>query len=144
VTTPGPNGPRHTFEDNTAELRLGLFAPTLEELFAEAGRTLAELALGEGLPLPAPSGEPLTVSLTSVDTEALLIDWMNELVFRTEVDGRAYVFFHFERLEPDRLVAQIRGADAPGLRPLVKAATLHDVHITEDSHGYSVHVVVDI
>ncbi|MDC3989409.1 archease [Polyangium jinanense] len=141
--TSGPEGPRHTFEDHTAELRLGLFAPTFPELFAEAGRALAELAVGEG-PLPEAAGEGVSISLHSVDREALLVDWMNELVFHTEVDGRVYVDFHFDELAPDHLVARVRGAEVQGLRPLVKAATLHDVHITEDSHGYSVHVVLDI
>ncbi|HVK65583.1 MAG TPA: archease [Polyangium sp.] len=142
--TSGPHGPRHTFEDHTAELRLGLFAPTLPELFAEAGRALAELAVGEGAPLPEASGEHVPVSLHSVDREALLVDWLNELVFRTEVDARVYVDFHFDELTADHLVARVRGAVVPDLRPLVKAATLHDVHITEDSHGYSVHVVLDV
>ncbi|MRG95570.1 archease [Polyangium spumosum] len=142
--TPGPNGPRHSFEDHTAEVRLVLCAPTLPELFAEAGRALAELAVGEGTPLPEPTGEPVSISLTSVDRDALLVDWLNELVYHTEVDARAYVTFRFDELDQDHLVAQVRGAEVPGLRPLVKAATLHDVHITEDSNGYSVRVVLDI
>jgi len=141
--TSGPYGPRHSFEDHTAEVRLVLFAPTLPELFAEAGRALAELAVGEA-PLPEPSGEPVSISLTSVDREALLVDWLNELVFRTEIDAKVYVDFHFDELGADHLVVQIRGAEVPALRPLVKAATLHDVHITEDPHGYSVRVVLDI
>ena len=38
----------HTFEEHTGEVLLRLRAPTLEEIFVEAGRGLAELLAGEG------------------------------------------------------------------------------------------------
>jgi SHS2 domain-containing protein len=135
--------PSHSFEDNTAEVALRLSAPTLESLFAEAGRALAELTFGEG-PLPPPTGAPVRVTLDSVDRDALLVDWLNELVYRTETMGQLFVAFELERLEGASLVASIRGAEVESLRPLVKAATLHGVHITEQSHGYEATVVLDI
>lgn len=137
-------GPSHTFEEHTGELRLRLDSPTLEGLFTEAARALAELAVGGEGALPEASGEPEPVRLESVDREALLVDWLNELVFRTEIDGKAYVDCRLERLGDSSLEATIRGASHPELRPLVKAATLHGVQITENPHGYSVTVILDI
>jgi hypothetical protein len=37
----------HRFEEHTGEVRLELGAPSLEELFVEAGRALAELMIGD-------------------------------------------------------------------------------------------------
>jgi len=140
-------GPRHSFEDHTAEVRLAVSAPTLPELFAEAGRALAELALGDA-PLPAPEDQPEDVSLSSVDLDALIVDWLNELVFRSEVSRRVYVEFCFDELDATgpggKIRGKIRGAHVPEARPLVKAATLHDVHVTEGPDGYSARVVLDI
>ncbi|UQA57697.1 archease [Polyangium aurulentum] len=137
-------GPSHTFEEHTGELRLRLDAPTVEGLFVEAARALAELAVGTDERLPEPEGEPEPVRLESVDREALLVDWLNELIFRTEIDGKAYVDCRLARIDESTLEATIRGASHPALRPLVKAATLHGVHITEKPHGYSVTVILDI
>jgi SHS2 domain-containing protein len=137
-------GPSHTFEEHTGELRLRLDSPTIEGLFTEAARALAELAVGGDLALPEAEGEPEPVRLESVDREALLVDWLNELVFRTEIDRKAYVDCRLARIDDQSLEATIRGASHPDLRPLVKAATLHGVQITENPHGYSVTVILDI
>lgn len=143
MNTSEPSGPRHWLEDHTAEVRLAVLAPTLESLFVEAGRAIAELAVGEA-PLPPPEGDPVSISIDSVDLDALLVDWLNELVYHTEVDQKAYVELVIDAISPTRLDARVRGAAFPDLRPLVKAATLHDVHVTEDSNGFSVRVVLDI
>jgi SHS2 domain-containing protein len=137
-------GPSHTFEEHTGELRLRLDAPTIEGVFVEAARALAELAVGSDERLPEAEGEPEPVRLESVDREALLVDWLNELIFRTEIDGKAYVDCRLGQIDERSLEATIRGASHPELRPLVKAATLHGVQFTENPHGYSVTVILDI
>lgn len=120
-----------------------LVAPTLEGLFAEAGRALAELTLGAG-DLPLPTGDPEFVTLQSTDRDALLVDWIDELIFRTERSGRIYVEFQFQRLTDKTLGALIRGAEPRELRTVVKAATFHGLHIKEDAYGFSCTVVVDV
>jgi SHS2 domain-containing protein len=133
----------HTFEDHTSELRLRVEAPTLVELFAEAGRALALLEHGNG-PLPEPEGEAQPVSIRSRDRAALLVDWLNELIFRTEVEGKIFTDFRFERLTDRDLEAWIRGARAAPARTLVKAATLHNLTVMESSHGAFATVVLDV
>ncbi len=133
----------HTFEEHTGELRLRIDAPTLAELFAEAGRALAGIACG-GRPPPAPEGEAQSVSLRSHDRAALLVDWLNELIFHTEAEGKVFSEFRFPRLTDRDLDAQIRGAPAREIRTLVKAATLHDLVLTETPHGASATVVLDV
>jgi hypothetical protein len=51
------SGARHGFAEHTDELELGLAADSLGELFAEAGRALAEVMAGAPPPADgAPSG----------------------------------------------------------------------------------------
>jgi SHS2 domain-containing protein len=120
-----------------------LVAPTLEGLFTEAERALAEITLGESK-LPPPAGDPEIVSLHSTDRDALLVDWIDELIFRTERTGKVYVEARFERLSDASLAAHIRGAAPRELRTVVKAATYHGLEIKEDKNGFSCTVVLDI
>ena len=133
----------HCFEEHPGELRLRIDAPTLAELFAEAGRALAQLACGERPP-PPPQGEARPVHVRSHDRAALLVDWLNELIFHTETEDQVFSEFRFERLTDRDLDARIRGARAPEMRSLVKAATLHDLKLTETPHGPSATVVLDV
>lgn len=133
----------HAFEDHTGEIRLRIEAPTLAELFAEAGRALALLSCGEG-PLPEPEGEAQRVSVRSHDRAALLVDWLNELIFHAESEDKVFSDFRFTRLTDRDLDAWIRGARAVGARSLVKAATLHNLAVTESTHGAFATVVLDV
>jgi len=42
---------QHWFEEHTGEVQLHLVAPTLPQLFVEAGLALAELIAEDGIPL---------------------------------------------------------------------------------------------
>lgn len=134
---------RHAFEEHTGELRMSLSAPTLEELFAEAARALAEATLGDR-PLPVGEGEPERVAVEGRDREALLVAFLDELVFRMETSGRVYPEVQVERVGARAMTATIRGAPVADLRPLVKAATYHDLSIRGGNDGFSCTVVLDV
>lgn len=72
----------HRFDDHTGEVRLSVEAPTLPALFVEAGQAVAELLVGE-----LPRGEvvpSVDIELEARDLGRLLVDWIDELVFRSE------------------------------------------------------------
>ncbi len=52
--------------------------------------------------------------------------------------------FRFLRLTDRELEAEIRGKGVPEVRTLVKAATLHEVHVSEGPDGASASVVLDV
>jgi SHS2 domain-containing protein len=131
----------HSFDEPSDELRLRVEAPSLEELYVEAGRALSELML----PLAShPVGDRERVTVEAIDRDALLVDWINELIFRTETEHRVFVEFQFERLTDRFLSAWVRGVELAETRTPIKAATLHDLHITEHDHGFSVTVTLDV
>lgn len=133
------------FEEHTAEVRLRIEAPTIEALFAEAGRGLAELLAAGSAGVPPASGEPERVTLRTRDRDALLVDWLNELIFRSETERRIFSEVEVERVAGGALSATIRGSEpAEEIRTLVKAATMHDVRIEESEHGVSAVVVFDV
>lgn len=133
---------RHSFEDHTGEVRLRLEAPTLAALFEEAALGLAELML------EAPSGadeEPeQSVTVEARDCEALLVAWLNELVFLSETRGRVYTEARVHSVSDTRLEASVRGVFTETLRTAVKAATLHGLRVEQSARGFTATVVLDV
>ena len=41
------------------------------------------------------------IEVKGVDAEALLVNWLNELIYHTEMDGEVFCEFHVESLRPD-------------------------------------------
>ncbi len=131
----------HTLEEHTGELRLRIEAPTLPEIFAEAGRALADAM---GLP---PGGGPVVerrIEVEASDREALLVDWINELVFLAEAEKVVFRQFRIELPSERRLVATSSGVKVDGLRNPVKAATYHALDIAERPEGFVATVVLDV
>lgn len=75
------------FEEHVGELELTVEAESLEELFAEAARFVAR----ECGPVEGEPGPPERVTLAARDPGTLLVDWLNEMIGRSEVETRAYV-----------------------------------------------------
>ncbi|HEY0840296.1 MAG TPA: archease [Vulgatibacter sp.] len=71
--------PSHRIEGHTSEVRLVLEAPTLGDLYGEAAAALAEvMCVGTR---PAPEAAVLEVRLEAPDAAALVVDWIDELVY---------------------------------------------------------------
>jgi len=135
---------RHVSEEHAGELALRLEAPTLPELFEEAGRALAATMRGRGI-----RGAPrvaLKVAVEAPDRETLLVEWLNELVFRAEVEHVLFSDFDVEQLSDRRLVATVGGRRlGPGrLRNPVKAATLHGLSLAEEGGRVAATLVLDV
>lgn len=117
-------------------------APSLPELFVEAGRGLAELMLDQ--PERTPEEGPVTCVVRARDREALLVDWLNELIYLSETRGRVYTELEIDALSERELHARVRGVAIETLRTAPKAATLHGLSIAEEPSGFSARVVIDV
>jgi SHS2 domain-containing protein len=137
------SAPSHAFEDHTAELRVRLDAPTLAGLFEEAGRALGEV-MGAAAGEAKAEGEPEAVELEAPDREALLVEWMNELIYLAETRGKVYTEHHVERAGEGSLSAKIRGHAVPEGGLHVKAATFHGLSVVEGPRGFSATVILDV
>lgn len=134
--------PRYRLVEHTGELELHVEAESLLSLFEEAAHGLADiLADDAGGP---PSGPEEEVVLTAADREHLLVDWLNELVYRGEVDKRVYRHVRIDRVDEHELHATIRGREPRAPRTAVKAATWHDLRIRRVDDGFEATVVLDV
>ncbi len=141
-TDPVPVAASHRFEEHTGEVQLHILAPSLPELFAEAGLALAELIAEQRGQSSQEAFE--VVEIGAPDREALLVEWLNELIFRGETQRKVYDEFHITSLSDQSLRAEIRGAAPEQLRTAVKAATFHRLEIVPRAGGYSATVVLDV
>jgi SHS2 domain-containing protein len=139
-TTPGT---RHTFEEHTGEVRLELSAPSCEELFAEAGYALAELMLGD-IPAQATSATVQVVEIKARDKSALLVEWLNELIFRSETSKQVFTQFRIDHIDDTALKAFVRSMAPDVLKTAVKAATLHGIIVEQRLEVWHATVVLDV
>jgi SHS2 domain-containing protein len=132
----------HRFDDHTAEVELTIQADTLPELFSEAVRALAALLLGAP-PRPAETA-PLPVTVQAPDLSALLVDWLNELIYRTETEATVFTEAVVLNVGEQEISAELRGLNAPELATEVKAATLHEAYVRPTASGFVGHAILDV
>ena len=129
----------YAWVDHTAELELRINAPTEAGVFMDALRAFGELA-GDEL---AAERVAFDVELEAPDRAALLVRWLDELVFRAETED--LVPDEVERLElgDGRLAATVWAArGAP--RHLVKGVTYSGLAFEREDGGYRATVVLDV
>lgn len=124
----------------STELKLVITADTLEDLFAEAGREVARQwggAEGERGPWER-------IVLEAPDRASLLVDWLNELIGRSEVEQRAFDEIRILALTENRLEAEVRGARPRLPASPLKAATYHGLQLLNTSGRWKAEVMLDV
>jgi SHS2 domain-containing protein len=117
----------HAFKQDpqSNEVTVELEGETIEDLFVEAARAVADLS---GTPTADPAGAGVHDWVDSTDREALLVAWINELVERTEVDHLLYADVEIEDLTDRQIRARLGG------RPIgSRARTIVEAHLKASS-----------
>lgn len=132
----------HAFLDHRGELQLQVRGRSLADILTESARALASLQLHDGP--RGPAGPWRETEVRSPDPEALLVDWLNDLIF--EAESRCEVATEVEVLAatPTHLQARVRGVAVDQPPALVKAATLHDIRVRDGPGGWEANVILDI
>jgi len=131
----------HAFEEHVGEVRVRVEAASLAGVFEEAAAVLAELAAGTDV---APACANERVALRSTGREALLFDWLNEILYRSESRKRVYPKARVERVDDHELRATLEGAEPRAIHTSVKAATMHDLFVGPSDGGWTARFVLDV
>ena len=144
-TPPRPRRRAYRQIPHTADLAWRLWGQNLTELFENAGRALSA-TLTDIRSLRR--RETRQVSLESSDQEALLVDWLNHLLYLFDIDGFLGRDFQVVSLTGERLEAGVKGeifdASRHPTKTPVKAATFHNLEIVADQDGWQATVVLDL
>ena len=133
--------------DHTADLGLRVVADDLVDLFQTAATGLFDVIVANREEVLVVETEH--VALEGDSPEDLLVEWLNELIYRSETQHRLYSAFQVELDERAcRLTATIGGERIDRSRHIldheVKAATRHGVSVRKEPQGWVAEVIVDI
>jgi SHS2 domain-containing protein len=130
---------------HTADLAWRIRGASLPELFENAGGALTA-TLTDRRYLRRTQVRDLYVK--APDREALLVDWLNRLLYLFDVEGFLGREFQVLALTPQSLKARVRGEIFdPARHPEktgVKAATYHHLEIKRTHRGWQATVILDL
>jgi SHS2 domain-containing protein len=133
-----------TFE-HEADIGLAIRAADGPELFATAGLALFDLVCRVEAVVER---EHYELSGEADNHEALLVDWLNDLIFLFEGRGVVCRRFAFAEWSSRRYRAEAFGEpideERHQPRDLVKAATYHGLSVTEAAGGLEARVILDV
>jgi SHS2 domain-containing protein len=134
-----------SFFDHAADVGIRVRAPSLESLFATAGRALMEW-IG-----PAPAGNATVTESVAVrgdDAGELMVRWLQELLFLFQQRHLYFRDAEFLELTAESLSANIVGAAWDELSSAdfqeVKAVTYHQLRVIHDGIGWMASIVLDV
>lgn len=116
---------------------------------ATVGDVLREAALGlSGLLIPRGesngSDTAKEITLDAPDRGALLVDWLNELLFLGDRDRWAPTRLEIHQASDHHVRATAYGPVLPQAPTLVKAATWHGLRFDRKDGGYEAEVLLDV
>lgn len=128
--------------EHTADLGVRAWGSTLPEAFEHAGRALTQV-MGVGVRGP---GVRRVVKARAPDEAALLVAFLNELIWLHEAESVGFVDLNVVAVSDRDVVAEVETAplsQAPsGVG--VKAATYHQVEVLRRDGGVEVRVFLDV
>ncbi len=132
---------RYREVEHTADRALRVWGYELEDLFAGAAKGMYSLMADlDGLV----ATDWREIRVEAWDPPALMVDWLNELLFITEMEGLVFVDSRIESLDETVLVARAGGIAAPITKAHIKAATFHDLEFVRDGPGWSTVITLDV
>ena len=127
--------------EHTADWSLRVWASTLPALFVDAAQGMYALAGARAAPGEA---ERTTIVCQGEDYESLLVSWLQEWLYRTEMDNQVFETFEIDRLTPTELTGSAVGRPAGHLDKLIKAVTYHKISVEKKEGLWRAEVIFDI
>lgn len=137
--------PQFEILEHTADIGVRAWGASLEELFANAAFGLQSIAF------EAPNvtaGEPHSIQAEGEDLEALLVNFLNDVVFYLDARRVAFARFDLQLTGAARVSGQGWGEPRDPVRHrarlVVKAATYHQLRVAREPDRWVAEVYLDI
>ena len=136
-----------SFLDHTADAGIEVEAPSLDACLARAAAGLFEMMFVPPAKLDRRSVRTVEVGLEAASPEELMVAWLQELLYRSEVEDVFFVSFEVET-DGRRLNGRAAGVPiTPELEPAgpgVKAVTRHGLRVDRVDESWRARVIVDV
>jgi protein archease len=131
--------------EHTADMGIEATGESPAQLFTAAAEGLR--AVLSDLP-PRPCSNWREVTVAGQDLEELLINWLNIILYRLEVDGLFPEQFRIETISQTHLTGRIGGVLLDGTIPPpdreVKAATWHQLEVVQQGGRWRARLYLDL
>lgn len=128
---------------HTADIKIEAHAPTMELLFSEACNALMQIMYGKD----RQSRNTLELVVDADDTEALLADFLSEVLFRSEVEGQVFSDTTVH-IDGSHLHAVMHGEPFDRNRHSggteVKGISYSGMSVIRDTNGYMLEILFDV
>ncbi|MBF0317912.1 MAG: archease [Nitrospirae bacterium] len=131
--------------DIAGDIGLKIYGNNLEELFTNAAMGLYSFMTNADDVINTTS---ITVDVTEETTPRLLVAWLNELIYRFDVDGFTGKTVTAIDMDEQHIRAELAGEPFDIRRHrrgiLIKAATYHRLNIDRQGQSYIATVICDV
>jgi SHS2 domain-containing protein len=140
-------GPDKKFRQisHTADIAYRIQGSSLAEIYINAAEALVATMTDRRRLRPQDQRD---ITVEAPDREALLVAWLNHLLYLYDVDGFLGRDFDILELQDDRLTARVRGEAFDPERHVsktaIKAATYHHLELKPRDHGWQATVIFDL
>lgn len=116
--------------EHSADLKIKVFGGTKEKLFENALRAMAECLR----PKVQKKVAQAKIRILSENIESLLVDFLNEVNYLSEINREVYDKIRFEKFSEREIIAEISGREIARFGLQIKGVTFHnlDVHQNKD------------
>lgn len=130
-------------DDLTSDVMFEAYGKDLKEVFENAASALFSVICQCDKVEPKIKKE---IVVEADDTKGLMIDWLQELIARVDIEELFFSKFEILEISETKLKANIYGDEVkPELgETVVKAVTYHQFKFEKTEKGYVVRVVLDI
>ena len=126
--------------DHTGDLALRVWAEDFQGLLVQAARGLYHLL---NVSTIDDSAVKHSFSIVLDDREAMLVDFLNELLYLAQDEQICFHTFSFED-QSNQLIVAGQGSQNAGIGRYIKAVTFHDLEITKNQSGLETIVTFDV
>lgn len=144
---------RYTLIEHTADLAYMAYGKCVEELFENAAYALFDVytdlsRVKENIEKPIHIQIKTDTITADIDYEQLLVRWLNELLYLSEVEDLLFKRFKIEDLSVGELRAFACGEKFSPDRHVIltplKAVTYHRIEVVKEPDGWHARVIVDL
>ena len=132
--------------EHTTDLKIKAQGKDLIELFKNTALGMFSAACGGEVKSQKSKVKKRKIEISAKDSEELLINFLNELIFLSDTYNEIYLDFKFEKVSKNQFKGIAFGQPIPesGFKAEIKAATFHQLKIKKIKLGYQAVVLFDI
>ncbi|MBU0649463.1 archease [Patescibacteria group bacterium] len=127
--------------EHRADLKIKVWAKDRQELFCNALKAAFEAIepniVGAGTRVRK-------IRAASEDENSLLIDFLNEAIYLSDVNNETYIDVKFESFARHGLAAELVARPVKGFKQEIKAVTHHGFKIEKTEKGLEADIIFDI